>query len=834
MNRFRYILFSLAALGLLNGCAFFNTYFNARKAYNNGMQSLRKAQSARAQNINPAETADTPFLLEPSSVPEDAKQFFATAIEKANKVIVLHPESRWVGPAILLLGKAYYNRGTVNDYYDAKNRLEVYFLKYPESPDLPEAWLWYARTLHKLNFRNATREYLNRVVEADAGSFLQTEALLLLGVLDEYDNDWTAAEEHYRTALHSARQEHQKKFSLYKLAALSLRQHRYGAAQDYYRSLLRRELDVAEQFDVTLRLARTLGQMGQYDQAVDLLDDILGTLRFKPYYVAAEYEIAEILRIQGRYREADKQYRHVINTYKNASYSGLAFFRIGAMLDSVPPDNADGFKPDRELSAKYYQLVSAKYPQSVFANEARRRLTAKLRDSYFRESLRLEQALYDSIQFIYDCFDSLTAVRSVKTTDRTDHNQDSTILQDSLLMTGHDRLPVWLDSVDVDTLSWLKNLENLDSLELSVTEKEDHTEKDLQNHKAPYAAQGSGDLNKTTDTTQQGRKASVDTTDLAAREIMDVRIENSELAQKIKMITTEKQFLETVWARDSLLSLQSRVRSRLAQTYLEMAQYFFYDLKMNDSALNYFQLVADRYPDSDYEETALYNIAAVYETMSAPAFLPAIRRAYEKYPQGRLAAIYERLFGGRKTASDSADALLQAAERALFCENDYARAITTYAALALSDSLSYKSRALYMMGLISEQKLDNREQAFRWYCTLQWADSASEWAARVKPKISNFIRERGMHRDSLAYWVDTQFVKVDYSKIIIKKDTAEILPHDSSSIQTTLPDSGAVTRDTMIQSDGKASDLKKENGAAVIDSAGKKEEEKFNEDMEKE
>jgi len=103
---------AIAVLVAVSGCAYFNTYFNANKAYENGLKSLERSRQVAQRNIRDS-YSDNLFSTEFDNVPGDALASFTRAIEKANQVVVLYPDSRWVEKAIFLMGRAHYLRATL-------------------------------------------------------------------------------------------------------------------------------------------------------------------------------------------------------------------------------------------------------------------------------------------------------------------------------------------------------------------------------------------------------------------------------------------------------------------------------------------------------------------------------------------------------------------------------------------------------------------------------------------------------------------------------------------------------------------------------------------------
>ena len=89
MNLFKPILIALILLSVA-GCAYYNTFYNARESYQEALEYAR-------------ENPDDPAHHE--------KDLLDAAVEGAGRVLVKYPESRWIDDAQLLLGDALLLRG---------------------------------------------------------------------------------------------------------------------------------------------------------------------------------------------------------------------------------------------------------------------------------------------------------------------------------------------------------------------------------------------------------------------------------------------------------------------------------------------------------------------------------------------------------------------------------------------------------------------------------------------------------------------------------------------------------------------------------------------------
>jgi hypothetical protein len=111
------LVFLLAGCGSLNQgwnnfTAYFNTYYNAKKFYNSGLEKNQNQQP----DINPL----VPIRIHES--PTDAGlEDFAKAIEKGSAILREHDDSKYVVPALFIIGKSYYYR---SDFFAALEKFE--------------------------------------------------------------------------------------------------------------------------------------------------------------------------------------------------------------------------------------------------------------------------------------------------------------------------------------------------------------------------------------------------------------------------------------------------------------------------------------------------------------------------------------------------------------------------------------------------------------------------------------------------------------------------------------------------------------------------------------
>jgi tetratricopeptide (TPR) repeat protein len=691
----------LASVGF-QSCAFFNTFYHARKAYNNGIDVIVRNKEQMQTAVSMDDVPLDRFSQDLVIIPQDAKTFFDAAIEKANKVVVLYPKSGWAEDATLLLGKAHYLRGYTNDWYDAKNRLEVFLTRYPNSNKIAEAKLWYGKTLLKLDQIDDAEIYFRQVAESENNQRIKTEALIELGDIVIEENDYLSASGYYAKAVETAVDKASRKSALYKSFYAYYRMNDFKKAIGNLNILIRMDLDRFEKFDVLFMKARSLKLAGQYKESVQILDELIGDFRYKSLFLKAEFEIADALRLGGRNEEAVKQFNYVIDTYSNAVFTGDCYYFLGLIYDYPVLMQNSFFKPDPELAKKYYYLVKTRYTNSTYYTAASERLEYLNKMDLFRGTIGADEIFLEVIgEKIHDS----NFVVNIE------HYYPSTI--DTVLQSE-------------DKISDDKNRA------LIIDDKS---------------------------------KAN------AKKEVEAVKISNPDLDDKIQKIQLELLDIAQVKDPDTLRILQNKTLDRLANDYVVLADYFYFNLSDYDSADYYYQYVADRFESSPKLEFALYGHARVQQKKNQPNYKSLYQYAYNVFPDGRLSDIGRRVLNLKENLSDSAKIYFQLAEESFLYNKNFDQALQYYTQVAIRDTADNKLQALYAMGLLYEKKMDRPADAFRTYNTLVFANPNSDFAKKVKPKVEAYAAENHITKDSLVYWINRDFVKV--TLIMANQDTMQ-------------------------------------------------------------
>jgi len=310
------------ALGLflvlaVPGCAYFNTFYLAKKHYKEAVKAQEKSLS------------DLPS--------PDASAKYDLVIRQCNKVITDYPKSKWMDDASYMLGAALYGKG---DYQGAMQRCAELETKFPKSPFVADA-----RFLEGLSrYREkeyATADSIFREIDTRFPKFPQRWELAY------YAGENQAATKHYRAALYwygralqSAKDRHDRSNTLRRAGDACVLASRPDTAEVLYAQCLKVEDRGKERLDVALSRGECLRDLKHYAQAVDFL----GQWKIFSQQENREGELLllvnECTALLGHVPEAITGYRNIVTKFPHTSPAFDAQFRIGYLYETQLQDYA--------------------------------------------------------------------------------------------------------------------------------------------------------------------------------------------------------------------------------------------------------------------------------------------------------------------------------------------------------------------------------------------------------------------------------------------------------------------------------------------------------------
>ncbi|MEO0108456.1 MAG: tetratricopeptide repeat protein, partial [candidate division WOR-3 bacterium] len=327
----RLVCTSYALFALLNllGCAYYNTFYNAKAAYQEGLRLKASGNNARA------------------------RESFDKAIKKCAKVIKQHPRSPWVGEALFTIGVCYFEMG---EFSNAVSKLDDFEAAFPGSGYRDQARLYCARSLlGTQDYIRATRMFRtlrdsSPRVREDAEYFLamslleRSDLTSAIAALEEFQRNYPKSR--YRLDVSRTTAETYFKLGHYHDAARAYAEHRKQVRQA--KEQLIDDIKIAECYLMSGIPESTLALMSRQENRYPEFADQVALLTGKA------------LIAKGN---------------KEGALQALANVRTGAAGAEASLLLARSFEQDAafELALTHYDSARLRAPSSDFAREAEHR-----------------------------------------------------------------------------------------------------------------------------------------------------------------------------------------------------------------------------------------------------------------------------------------------------------------------------------------------------------------------------------------------------------------------------------------------------------------------------
>ncbi len=368
MRKLLYI-FTLVLLVLLTtDCAYYNTFYNAKKFYREAEKERKKREKTQVVELSPEEEAQ---LKKSGRSAQDTKsrasqqemQNYQQAIERSSRVLEYFPNSRWFDDALILIGKCFYYR---RDYKKAMRKFDEILSNYPESDFVPETLLLKAKTYIGLEeFDTAEEELRALSKDPEIPKVVREEARFELGGLYFKKGNYELAAENFESSAKSADDKLIKAMAQYKLGDCLIRLERYKEASP----VLRRAVKMApnEEFlsQAQFRLGQSYSLSNDYDRAIKTFKTALSKEFDEKRIPGIKLELANNLRLKGELREAVKWYDNIIEEHKRTDASARSYFALGEIDEYVAQDY--------EKAKLNYDLVRSEFSSSLIAPIAQER-----------------------------------------------------------------------------------------------------------------------------------------------------------------------------------------------------------------------------------------------------------------------------------------------------------------------------------------------------------------------------------------------------------------------------------------------------------------------------
>lgn len=375
--KYRLLLHLLFVLLLTSCGAYFNTFHNTKKYFNEAKKEREKRQG------------DTPTQNEMTK--------YNQTIEKASKILEIYPNSKYVDDAVMILGECFYHKG---EYVQAERKFEELVTYFPNSSYFASAQLWLGKTKIKLQDYLGARFTLQEVVNnLNFKKDLRDEAQFYLGEIQFEQGYFLEAEQEYKKAVEQASKKAIKSRAYFQLGKSQIKINDYAQAVESFRQAIKYSPDKRFSFDAKLNLGIALKLKGDFKEATRILTELLLDQSFKIQHGLVKLEIGDCLYREGKslqeklkganvqhlgkIEQAIDEYKKISLQFKKTEAAAQAVFEIARIYEEDYGDFA--------AAKEYYEKVKLESIKSEFvpiANQKAKDLNDLMRlQSLVRKSL---------------------------------------------------------------------------------------------------------------------------------------------------------------------------------------------------------------------------------------------------------------------------------------------------------------------------------------------------------------------------------------------------------------------------------------------------------------
>ncbi len=298
------LLCALCLLALLAACSIDNTMYNARSYF--------KSAKARPLNANGRPS--------PQAVADYTK-----SIEKCGIILTERRNSKDADDALFLMAKALYYKG--NSAFQAKEQFENLIKVFPDSPFVPEAYIYLGRINREINRAKEAETLLEEFVRNPNYRKHHPRALLVLTEFEISDTDYHRAQYWLEKLLNEYPKtpEYNEAFFLFGK--------NYFVQKEYAKSLAEFEKltnlrGVAKdlKLEANYFIAQNLYYLGEYSKGYRIVRSLINS-----EYRTERVALARVLKARfqlamGNSEDAISEFEYVNKTYPRTAASAEAFF----------------------------------------------------------------------------------------------------------------------------------------------------------------------------------------------------------------------------------------------------------------------------------------------------------------------------------------------------------------------------------------------------------------------------------------------------------------------------------------------------------------------------
>jgi len=559
--------------------AYFNTFYNAQQYYGDGLEQNER----QTPDVNPLQPIQV--FLPPTNA---GLQDFQLAIETGASILRDHPESKYVEPAIAIIGKSYFYR---TENFAALEKFQE-LSRITTGKMQQEAVFWQGRVYNQMGSYSEGLRFLQSEIDLieDWDSELLAKTRVLQAQLHVAQESWSSAEELLRENKSGLNDRDLESRAHFLHGQVLEELGSYEDARIAYSSVHRSVSSYDLLFNANRKEAEVARRIGEYDRAYDLYRRMERRDKNTESRTALQYEVARTVQLRGEPERALEMYERVLRNPVR-SPEPLTRAKVFNGMAEIYRHDFGNF----EMAAAYYDSAAT---ERVDSNRLPQDFNARSYANSFGEYARVskEIAHMDSLLYLGQLepaeFDSVIA--------EIQRQQQREIEQELQRRQRQQDQAVIVDTEEMESAA-------------EAAESAEHGFLNIRNQimVADASIQFQAIWGDRPLADNWRRRASIMS---SSSELTPVELEDGEIvAAEENVIERESTFQVSIDISEIPFSQQAQdsLRSRIENRYYSLGNVFFMSLNMPDSAKVYYERIATSDSSPDLIPRSLYTLVEI-------------------------------------------------------------------------------------------------------------------------------------------------------------------------------------------------------------------------------
>ncbi|UCD16931.1 MAG: tetratricopeptide repeat protein [Candidatus Zixiibacteriota bacterium] len=306
MSRFNRFAILVALIAFFSGCVYYNTFYLARKSFNEAeskRKELARGQSARG-----------------------LAGMYKKAIEKSDKVLEKHPNSKWFDDALYVNGVSHFY---LENYIKSERRFRELIANFPESKYVKDARVYLAMSKLELGDVADAMVLFEELYSESREKEIKAKAALALGEYYFGEKDYEAAKPYFRSLIDSLGSDEDRLKAQAYLADGEFARFNFNDALAGYEEILDMEADTREKFRAHYRIGECYYSLGDIEAGLETYNYLAEDEMFYDSLGAVKLMIAWGYELDGDLVLAEDVYKEVAVEYPRKKEGAIANFSLG-------------------------------------------------------------------------------------------------------------------------------------------------------------------------------------------------------------------------------------------------------------------------------------------------------------------------------------------------------------------------------------------------------------------------------------------------------------------------------------------------------------------------